>query len=393
MSLPPLWKVRRELNRIVNQITGAPRQAYDYQFATRRYDTGLRQQIRRFDGALPEADRVAIYLIYPSAGLLWWHERALRYLHDKGYATLVVSNLPLSEADRARLLPLCWRYLERPNFGYDFGGYRDAVLELGERLADLQRLVILNDSVWFPLPGARDWLDDVEALDVDFAGAASNYGTPRPEIEEFATMQWSYRVTHPNFHYCSFALCVGPAILRDPGFLRYWKGLRLSNDKSRTVRRGEIGLSQWVLSHGYRTAGTLDVGPLDQELAALSDAELRKLAVEIVIPEDRRLVALQGRLLAGSPSREELIRFLLLIVSRQGSSYALAPYSIFYKGYPFLKKSPVWLCPESSEATMRIAERIEGEGAVELRAEIEALRVARKVRLPSAGCRIDRDQV
>lgn len=395
MRLPPKWKVRREIDRIKRQVSDAPKQLDDYLFATHRYDRDLRPQISRFEGVLPETDRVAIYLIYPSVGLLWWHERALRYMRDKGYAALVVSNLALSEADRARLLPLCWRYLERPNVGYDFGGYRDAVLELGARLKGLKRLAIFNDSAWFPLPGARDWLDDAEALDVDFVGSASSFGMPRPEPEDFMTMvdRWRVNKGKADFHYGSFALSIGPNILGDPRFLRHWNRLRLSNEKNRIVRRGEMALTQWAIRRGYRTASTLDLDTLDSQLAQLDDAELHSLAQEMVIFDVGQLLKLQKKILAGQPSREELIALILYVVSRQGASYTLAPYSIFYKGYPFLKKSPVWLCPESSEATMRIAERIEGEGAEELRAEIEALRLARKVRLPSAGCRIDRDQV
>lgn len=97
---------------------------------------------------------------------------------EKGYAPFVVSNLPLPEVERGRLLPSVWRYIERSNFGYDFGGFRDAVLELASDLPRMERLFFLNDSTWSPLPGGQDWLDAVESLGVDFAGAATNYGTP-----------------------------------------------------------------------------------------------------------------------------------------------------------------------------------------------------------------------
>lgn len=379
MPLPPMWKIRREVARLGRQLHEWPADLHNTLFATAHYDRALRNRIRRFPGRLPGSDRVAIYLIYPGSGLLQSHLDSLEYLRGKGYAALAVSNLPLSDANRDRLLGACWEYMERPNFGYDFGGYRDAILDLADRLPKLERLVLLNDSTWFPLPGARDWLEDVERLGVDFGAAASNYGAPRPELEEFRSMVWKYRSSHRNFHYCSFALFFRPDILKHPDFLGYWRGLRLSDEKKRTVRRGEIGLSQWVLAKGFSHGATLDIASLDRDLEALDDAALLDVARHLIIPEDPRLQDLRRKVLALSPDRAELIRLILITVSLQGSSYALAAYSIFWKGFPFLKKSPLWLSRESSDLSLDLARRLNGGPAETIQQEMEAIRTARKI--------------
>lgn len=369
----PLWKVRRELVRLGRQIQELPADLDNFLFGTRRYDRTLRSRLRSFEGGLPATVRIAIVVIYPTDGLLPSHLRMLRYLAAKGYAPFVVSNLPLPEADRTRILPAVWRYLERPNFGYDFGGYRDGVLELAGELGRLERLLFLNDSTWFPLPGMEDWLDAVEALGVDFAGAATNYGTPRPEVDAFRQIAWDYRASHRNFHYCSFALCLRPAVLRHPGFLCYWRRLRLSDKKRRTVRRGEIGFSQWMLRQGFSHAATLDVTCLDRELAALTDERLTEVARDLIIPEDPRLRALKAELLANpAVPRGDLEKLVLLTVSRQGSSYALAAFAMGETGYPFLKKSPLWLSAEGSAISLRLIEAMGSEAAGVL-AEARAL--------------------
>ncbi|MDE3028269.1 MAG: hypothetical protein KGH84_07720, partial [Paracoccaceae bacterium] len=324
----PLWKIRRELVRFARQIPELPENLYNLLFATRRYDRQLASQVRRYDGALQGASRVAIFVIFPSSGLLPSHLHTLSYFRSKGYAVQVVSNLPLPDADRERLLEQCWRFVERPNFGYDFGAYREGILDLADELAGLERLVLINDSTWFPLPGSRDWLDDVEALDVDFAGAASHYGAPRPEIERFRSIRWAYGPHHRNFHYASFALCLRPGILRSADFIAYWRTFHLTDKKRRTVRRGEVGLTQWMLSHGFSHNSTMDLTRLDEDLAELGVPRLLEIAEDMIIPELLHLKELKATITTQpNPDKSDLIKFILLSVARQGASYALASYA------------------------------------------------------------------
>lgn len=371
------WKIGRELRRLGAQLGDLPGDLRSYFFATRDYDRRLRGQVRRWQGRQPSSARVAIYLIFPSVGLRPSHLLALDYLRRKGYAASVVSNCPLPPEQREEVLGHCHAYMERPNVGYDFGGYRDAVLDLLPELRSLDRLVFLNDSTWFPLPGARDWLDDVEALGVDFAGAASNYGAERPEIGRYRAIRWRYGTGHRNFHYASFALCLRAEVFRHPDFPRFWRRLPLTDRKRRTVRRGEIGFTQWALRHGFSNGCTLDISRLDAELAALSEARLRELARTLIIPEDTRLRALRDEVLRGPPTRDALIPLILTVVARQGPAYALAAYAIRDKGFPFLKKSPLWLSREGSDVTLTLAGDLAGEDGRAVAAEAQALRAPR----------------
>lgn len=344
----------------------------NFLFATRHYDARIAGGIRRHQGRRPSSARVVVFLIFPDRGLLRSHLRTLEYFCGKGYAPVVVTNVPLAPADMSLLLDHCWSCVERPNFGYDFGGYRDAVLGLADLVPTLDRLVQINDSTWFPLPGAHDWLDEVEALNVDFAGAASNFGTPRPEIRDFGSIAWNYKSSHRNFHYCSFALCLRPAVLRNEDFLAFWRRLRLTDKKKRTVRRGEIGFSQWALASGFSHGATLDVTTLDRDLDGLTEARLREIACELIIPEQPKLQSLWQQIVGqAEPERSDLINLILLAVSRQGSSYALAAYSTRERGFPFLKKSLIWLNRESCTNTLRLIGRI--DGAADILAEAEEL--------------------
>lgn len=360
-----LWKLQRELLRLGKQIREIPEDLINYFFATRRYDRTRLDQIRMFEGELPKSDRIAIFLIFPKTGLLQSHLQTIEYFRSKGYATLVVSNLPLSESDRNRLAENSWKIMERPNFGYDFGGYRDGILSLIEDLPHLERLVLINDSVWFPLPGSRDWLNDVEALDVDFAGAASHYGSPRFEVDDFRSTKWSYSTNHRDFHICSFAICLRPNVLRASSFRSFWINLRLANKKKPTVRRGEIGFTRWALKKSFSVGTTMSMKNLDHELATIEAPRLRELAEKLIMFELPKLFQLCQKLTQNPTTpREDLEKLILLTISRQGSSYALAAYAIKEKKFPFLKKSPVRIDPRAKEITLRILEEIKGSETI-----------------------------
>lgn len=330
------------------------------------------------EGAARPAERLAVYTLFPQQGIQTSHIHALRALYDCGYATVAVSNLPLTEKDRARLAPLVWKLIERPNFGYDFGAYREGLRALASHTARAQRLVLMNDSVWFPLPGGADWPLQAEGLDVDFAGAVSNYGVPMPEALALDGFQWRYDPGLPQFHYCSFALSFGPKALQDPAFARFWRRIRLTDNKFHTVLRGEVALSRALIGAGLSHAETLRIRTLDAGLETLSGAELHHFVAELAIPEDHRLEALRQRVLAepeGPGQRARLLSAALGIVALTGPAYAMPAYAHEVLGHPFLKKSPLRLSRPSAEATLRLTQRLPGTVGATIHAE--ALELAR----------------
>ncbi len=381
MKKLPLWKISRELHRSIGQLFWKwPNLITSYLFSRKYYELVLARKIVVTTGQQPVTPKIALYLIYPVTGVLASHLRALEYLSEHGYAPVIVSNVPLSPEDREVLIAKCWQLIERPNFGYDFGGYRDGFLHIKKYLGDAERLVLLNDSVWFPLPGSDDWLQSVEDLGVDYAGAISNFGIDRHDPDKFRDIKWEYSTSHKNFHYCSFALAISANIFRSEDFLKFWQDFRLTNNKTRTVRRGEIGLSKWVISRGYSHGQTFDIQNIDRKLIALSDAELQDVFENLIIPEDQTLSAIKEDLLASAPEdRKTVEKFILTVIARQGVGYVLSKFAIQKMGYSFLKKSPVWLNRDASNITVGIARQLNGDFGREIQSEIQTLRAERKI--------------
>ena len=366
MKLPPVWKIKRELMRLWRQARAVPKRLMWFFLATPYHDLFLARKRKTWAGTKTgDSRKAAVYVIYPTDGLLPSHLHTLNHLIENGYRTTVVSNLPLADDDREKLLAFCQSYIERVNFGYDFGGYRDGVLSLAREFGALDRLALLNDSAWYPLPDRSNWLADAEALGVDFAGAVSNYGTPRVLLEDFRTLKWSYKTTHPNFHYCSFALSFGPALLQSRKFLRFWRKFRLDNDKSRVVRRGEIGLTQWALSNGFSHACTCPPQELETVLNGVSDTRIAEILNRIILPEFPLGEAARQKVLAipqDEPDwRHTATRFILFSATSQGTSYALPELTTHEMNFPFLKKSPLRLSLAGSDTSLEMIAEIPGE--------------------------------
>lgn len=317
--------------------------AFNDLFATPWQDHVLSRKRRLTTGALAAGPKLAIYLIFPRSGLLASHRQAIRHLSANGYTPLVVSNSPLGDADRDSLVSEVAAIIERANFGYDFGGYRDAVLWFGPRLGTLERLAILNDSSWFPLPTGRNWLAEAEALGTDFGAATSSGAVDRPPPWEYEEIRWTVDKARRNFHYASYALSFSGRILADPAFLDFWRRLKLVQAKNRTVRRGEIGLTRWVIEHGYSHGATDELADLDRRLAARPDAGIDALLRDIIIFDDPEMEPLRHDLMAlppGPDRRARIEKFIMAVTARRGAAYALADFLVREDGFPFLKKSP-----------------------------------------------------
>ena len=75
----------------------------------------------------------------------------------------------------------------------------------------------------------------------------------------------------------------------------------------------------------------------------------------------------------------------LTATSLQGVGYAPADFLISEQGFPFLKKSPVWLNEEASDATLRIAARLPGPDGAAILDEAQKLRMKKSSLFDKTG--------
>lgn len=269
-----LRKVKREIRRLVFQLQDLPNRLRRLPDYLRRdetlasYEATFDQVTRLSAGAAPLCAKIAVLVIYQPHRLPASIFHTLIYLTRHGYAVLAVLNSPLSEGDLVRLTSLCWRVLERPNFGYDFGGYRDGLRILSREGVTAERLIIMNDSVWFPFQG--DPLSQLEAMleaeGLDAVGLNQDQKLRRDAsgAESFETRQLeSY-----------FFLFSGEAIHSEP-FQAFWQSYRMSSDKSYTIKHGEVGFSSYLMERGLRLKGMIRRQEFLEAMEAAAVEDLR----------------------------------------------------------------------------------------------------------------------
>ena len=183
--------------------------------------------------SLETARRVAVVVHYSSrGGFLRYFRYFVEQLGRAGFTVIIVSNSPKIEADGvAALLPHCALVLHRRNIGYDFGAWRDGILQIPD-LAALDHLIITNDSIFGPL----------QDLDTVMARCNLERGDVWGITENFDT----------RYHLQSYFLLFHKPVLRAPKFQKFWRSMRYVENKRVVIYKYEIGLSQLLVKLGFR---------------------------------------------------------------------------------------------------------------------------------------------
>jgi hypothetical protein len=370
MSLP-LWKIKRELKRAIPKTLETLAEPFRHLTFLPLYDLRKKRLMRVTQGALPHGPEIGIYLIFPNKGVLPSHLTMLSALVAQGISPFVVSNHPLTDQDRATLAAKAFRVIERPNIGYDFGGYRDAILSIAPMLPALRCLWILNDSAWMVDPSGS-WFTQARACNTDFTGCVSNFGIRKVDMQDHARIVWDFNPANRRFHYVSSSWRIGAAILRDPAFLRFWKRLQIRDSKQLTVRRGEVGFSQWVLRHDFSHAATHEIADLPDRLATLSDHALDDVTRHLLMM-DPLAQTTKDTVLATDPitaaGRQARITLCLAATARFGFVIAMPYFMLHHGQLPFFKKSVLKAAPDTVALALEIMNDLPADTGPLIRAE------------------------
>lgn len=150
--------------------------------------------------------------------------RLLRVAKAQGLYVLCVNTLKVREPEALHDLVDC--YIEKPNFGRDFGSYKTGVLHLfSHRWEDkCPRLLMLNDSVFYSSRGLDKFINELATSQIEVLGGTENY-----EIE---------------YHLGSFCISMAQSVLKADRFKAYWKRYRLTDVRPVVIKRGEMKLSK-----------------------------------------------------------------------------------------------------------------------------------------------------
>lgn len=326
----PLWKLRRELARLGEETAARLANLYE-PVLRKRHDAWRDRQPTPQDLGIGPRPKIAIFLIYQPKGVAPSILATLSWLATNGYAPLVVSNTPLSGTDRARLAPLAWRVFERPNFGYDFGGYRDGVLLLQRWGITPERLLILNDSVWMPTRPDSSLIARLEAAPADVVGG----------IEHPASTK-RYGGTHRG-HLESYLLLVNARACASDAFRAFWRDYPSSSKRLNAIRRGERQFASRMRDAGLTAQGLFSRQAFLDGLAQQETSFLQKTLTyaSYVEPE----LAAEGVQLLESDAndqtwRDRVIQHIARTTIRRRFNAGFCYPSDALFGMDFIKKSP-----------------------------------------------------
>jgi lipopolysaccharide biosynthesis protein len=206
---------------------------------------------------LDGARQVAVFVHYDRQGIVHGFVRHyLRQLHDLGIAVVFVSNAPkLPDAQIDFLRGVCALVLRRDNVGYDFGAYKEGIAAVPD-LAVVDRLLLLNDSVYGPFHHLAGVLDQMDADEADVWGASDS---------------WEHA-----FHLQSYFMVLHRAALAAPAFVTFWANLRYVQSKLWIIRKYEVGLTRALRRGGLRCRAAY---PYREAANALIEAVIERNAV------------------------------------------------------------------------------------------------------------------
>lgn len=168
--------------------------------------------------------RIMLLALYQKGELRPDVVRLIQAARAEGLYVLAVNTLKLRAPENLDGLVDC--YIERPNFGRDFGSYKTGFLHVFKNGWHEQcpRLLMVNDSIFFSEDRLPKFLNDLMTSDIEVLGSTENY-----EIE---------------YHLGSFCIAMAQSVLQKPVFQKYWKSYRLTDVRPRVIKRGEMKLSK-----------------------------------------------------------------------------------------------------------------------------------------------------
>jgi Rhamnan synthesis protein F len=283
-----LWKVKREALRTALKIYDRARYPFD-RIKQVHYDTNFHNLTKTTSGKQTASDKVAVFFVYQPDKLGRSIFVTCKFLSEKGYSVILVSSTPISAIDKQDLTEHCWKILERPNYGYDFGGYRDGLRIMQESGIKPEKLIILNDSIWFPLSSECRLIERLDAENISFNSPVYE-GNPRRSKK--------------NQHFQSFFFLLDRRAIESSCFVDFWKNYKISSAKRVVLLRGEKGFSQAMFSGGFGKSLISTKIILSERLREQSNEFLR-ITLGYAAYDDPLLLAEAQQLLANFADTEE----------------------------------------------------------------------------------------
>lgn len=262
------YKLRRETQRIINQLNGILSSSKEKKI--RSYHDSNYWNILNFHENQNHkiTKKIAIYLIYQPKNIAESTYHTIQHLANNGYSTLIVANHEIKPENIEKLLQNAWKLIERPNFGYDFGGYRDGIRYINELKIKVTHLVIINDSIWFPLYENDEMLTTMEDAEEDFIGVLEHQRKSRNFFSKSKPQEAPF--------YGSYFWMLKEKAINNLAFTNFWNKYNNTNSKYHTIRNGERKFTHAMKNGGVKNKALFKMDDLINWLNLLPNHEFKE---------------------------------------------------------------------------------------------------------------------
>ncbi|MBN9049908.1 MAG: hypothetical protein J0H78_10635 [Rhizobiales bacterium] len=202
-----------------------------YRLDPRVYSERLRVRSVTAGKADKKSQKYAVLVIYTNSPLASFTANMINAIGRSDINLVVVANGPITPLLRAQLLDACYVLIERSNVGRDFGAYKDAANILMRSEKDVDRLILMNDSMFFFERGLGKLIADLDGED-EFIGLT--------EVFEY------------HYHVQSFLLSFGFHAVRSRAFRKFWKSYKPIGTRRWSIHKGEVSLTRHMTKAGFR---------------------------------------------------------------------------------------------------------------------------------------------
>lgn len=155
-----------------------------------------------------------------------------------------VTNSALEQAELDKIAPYASEVILRENHGYDFAGWKEAILKTGmDQIRKFDELVLMNNSCYGPEYDLNRMFSEMEQEPVDFWG-----------VTMFPYQPDGSYLNKPCIdpHVQSYFQVYRNAALINPAFEKFWSALPVSDDFIETVANGETALTHYLEEAGLK---------------------------------------------------------------------------------------------------------------------------------------------
>jgi hypothetical protein len=179
-----------------------------------------------------QGEKILLIALYQKGELRPDIKRLLVLAKRLGYFIIGVNSLKLDE-DVTDLFDC---YIERFNFGRDFGSYKTGFEYIFSKKYHhaCPRLLILNDSVYYELTRSEKFLTTLMNTPIEVLSATENFES--------------------GHHLGSFCISINGRILSHKKFIQFWKDYKRNDVRPIVIQKGEVKLS-FLLRRLARTSG------------------------------------------------------------------------------------------------------------------------------------------